>query len=105
MTRVDDGPLIIVLYLLRTWLANCCSGLTRSILNDYVRKEERARWNAAESINRFGWSGSAALGGFLLHHYGWRLTFAGTASLQAVATVPIWLLLRVIPPDRRAGEG
>ena len=28
MTRVDDGPLIIVLYLLRTWLANCCSGLT-----------------------------------------------------------------------------
>ena len=30
------------LYLLRTWLMNCCMGLTRSVLNDYVRKAARA---------------------------------------------------------------
>jgi len=38
MSRVGDGPTVVVLYLLRTWLMNCCMGLTRSVLNDYVRK-------------------------------------------------------------------
>ena len=96
MTKVNDGPLIIVLYLLRTWLANCCSGLTRSILNDYVRKEERARWNAAESINRFGWSGSAVLGGHLVDRYGYRFTFLITAGLQLCSAAILSSLARVV---------
>ena len=96
MTRVADGPLVIVLYLLRTWLANCCSGLTRSILNDYVRKEERARWNAAESINRFGWSGSAVLGGHLVDRYGYRFTFLITAGLQLCSAAILSSLARVV---------
>lgn len=38
-------------------------GLTKSVLNDYVSKANRAKWNSLESINVFSWSGSAALGG------------------------------------------
>ena len=85
MSQVGDGPTVVVLYLLRTWLMNCCMGLTRSVLNDYVRKAERARWNAAESINLFSWSGSAALGGFIIDRYGYRATFLVTAAIQVVA--------------------
>ena len=53
---------IIPLYLVRTWVMNCTSGLTKSILNDYVSKKRRAKWNGLESVNIFSWSGSAALG-------------------------------------------
>ena len=42
LSQVGDGPTVVVLYLLRTWLMNCCMGLTRSVLNDYVRKAARA---------------------------------------------------------------
>lgn len=102
MTRVADGKWIIVLYLLRTWLANCCSGLTRSILNDYVRKEERARWNAAESINRFGWSGSAVLGGHLVDRYGYRFTFLITAGLQLSSALILSSLAGVVEREAPA---
>jgi hypothetical protein len=42
----------------------------RSILMDAVSKEERARWNALETVTAVGWSGSALLGGFLADKYG-----------------------------------
>ena len=48
---------VIPIYLLRTWLMNCTSGLTKSVLNDYVPKKDRAKWNALESLNVFSWSG------------------------------------------------
>lgn len=54
------------LYLLRTWLMNCTSGLTKSMLNDYVSRRNRAKWNALESVNLFSWSGSSLLGGYLI---------------------------------------
>ena len=43
------------LYIIRTWLMNCTSGLTKSILNDYVSRRNRAKWNALESVNLFSW--------------------------------------------------
>jgi len=46
--------LIVGLYVVRVWLNNCGTGLTKSILNDYVTKKERARWNSAEAVNNFG---------------------------------------------------
>ncbi|KAH8056758.1 major facilitator superfamily-like protein [Aureococcus anophagefferens] len=107
-TEVGDGPTVVVLYCCATWLMNCCMGLTRSVLNDYVRKAERARWNAAESINLFSWSGSAALGGYLIDRHGYRVTFLVTAAIQFVAALilaSIALLVRsershaATPPD------
>ena len=39
-----NKPLLIAMYLLRTWSANCTAGLSRSVLNDYVTKAARARY-------------------------------------------------------------
>jgi predicted MFS family arabinose efflux permease len=33
-------------------------------------------------VTSFGWSGSAALGGFLIHRYGFQTTFLITALVQ-----------------------
>ena len=85
---------IIPLYLVRTWVMNCTSGLTKSILNDYVSKKRRAKWNGLESVNIFSWSGSAALGGVLIDTMGYRGTFLITAAMQGTSA----LLLSTITP-------
>ena len=85
---------IIPLYLVRTWVMNCTSGLTKSILNDYVSKKRRAKWNGLESVNIFSWSGSAALGGVLIDTIGYRGTFLITAAMQGTSA----LLLSTITP-------
>ena len=82
------------LYLVRTWVMNCTSGLTKSILNDYVSKKRRAKWNGLESVNIFSWSGSAALGGVLIDTIGYRGTFLITAAMQGTSA----LLLSTITP-------
>ena len=38
---------------------NCTQGLSKSVLNDYVSKRNRAKWNSLESINNFSWSGAS----------------------------------------------
>ena len=76
------AALIVGLYLVRTWLMNCTSGLTKSVLNDYVRTRHRSKWNALESLILFSWSGSAALGGYLIDHIGYQHTFLVTAGLS-----------------------
>ena len=63
---VQSAAIVLPLYLLRTWLMNCTAGLTKSVLNDYVAKAHRGKWNSLESINLFGGSGSAALGGWVI---------------------------------------
>lgn len=102
MTAVGDGRAVVALYLLRTWLMNCCAGLTRSVLNDYVRKSERARWNAAESVNLFSWSGSAALGGYLIDRHGYRATFLATASVQFTAALILGSIVFLVTPERES---
>ena len=86
---VQSAAIVLPLYLLRTWLMNCTAGLTKSVLNDYVAKANRGKWNSLESINLFGWSGSAALGGWLIDVIGYRHTFLITAALQLCAAVCI----------------
>ena len=49
---------------------------------DFVPKENRAVWNSLESVTSFGWSGSAALGGWLIHRVGFHVTFLITATMQ-----------------------
>lgn len=43
-----------------------------------------------ESVTSFGWSGSAALGGFLINAYGFQLTFFVTASMQVRMSMLAW---------------
>ena len=91
---------VLPVYLLRTWLMNCCTGLNKSVLNDYVPKRNRAKWNSLESLNFFSWSGSALLGGVLVDQFGYRFTFLVTAALQSLSLcclVPLALLVHAEP--------
>ena len=75
---------VLPMCLLRTWLMNAPLALSKSVLNDYVPKRHRAKWSSLEAINTSTWAGSAALGGLLSDHIGYRHTFLVTAGLQAV---------------------
>ncbi len=86
--------LLSVLYIFRSAFMNCSKPLTRSILMDHVPKEERAKWSALESVNSFSWSGSAALGGFLVDIEGILFNFSITATLQLLATIPLIIVFR-----------
>lgn len=83
---------VCTIYLLRTCFMNSTSPLTRSMLMDSVPKEERAKWSALESVTMFSWSGSAALGGFLVSAEGIEFNFYVTAGLQFLATIPLLFL-------------
>ena len=78
----------------------CTSGLTKSILNDYVAKKHRAKWNSLESINIFSWSGSAALGGYLVDNVGYRETFLITACIQATSALMLMPLLGLVHREK-----
>eukprot|EP00123_Amoebidium_parasiticum_P012836 comp21606_c0_seq1/m.30278 comp21606_c0_seq1/g.30278 ORF comp21606_c0_seq1/g.30278 comp21606_c0_seq1/m.30278 type:complete len:454 (-) comp21606_c0_seq1:584-1945(-) len=91
---------VVIVYVIRTACMNCTYPLMRSILMDYVTKENRGKWNSLESISSFGWSGSAALGGVLVDRVGFGHTFYFTALVQFVALVPVFLLLPVVPIEK-----
>lgn len=74
-----DARVMVPMYLVRTSLMNCNYPLQKSILMDYVSKEHRATWNSLEAVTSFGWSGSAALGGWLIHRYGFQVSPGLTA--------------------------
>ena len=71
-------------------------GLVSAILNDYVPKKTRGRWNILDSFKRGAWSGSSVLGGVLVDRIGYEDTFLVTASMQFSATlllVPLgWMI-------------
>lgn len=98
---------LIALYILRTMLMNCTGGLMAAVLNDYVPKASRARWNTLDSFKRASWSGSAYLGGWLITRLGYERTFLVTAATQAVGTLMLTPLLYLVPAerDRRGGGG
>ncbi|GAX74844.1 hypothetical protein CEUSTIGMA_g2290.t1 [Chlamydomonas eustigma] len=89
--------IMMPVYLLRTSIMNCNFALQKSILMDYVSKENRAKWNSFEAITVFGWSGSAALGGWLIHEYGFQVTFHITATMQLISWCFTLLLLHMVP--------
>ena len=96
LAPTDVRWLVVPLYLLRTWLMNCTSGLTKSVLNDYVTRQNRGKWNALESVNLFSWSGSSILGGHLITMYGFNTAFFITAVLQAVSIACLLPLLPIV---------
>ncbi|KAK3259990.1 hypothetical protein CYMTET_31037, partial [Cymbomonas tetramitiformis] len=71
----------IPVYLMST-AQHCCRPLKKSVLMDYAPRHTRARWNSLDSITRFGWSGSAILGGYLVDKTDYPFTFLITAILQ-----------------------
>ena len=92
---------IIGIYMLRTALMNCTYPLSASLMMDSVPKNQRARWQSLGSISRFGWCGSAALGGVLADRYGYASTFLVTAGMQASGIVVQLALLPIVPRSER----
>ena len=95
---------IVVIYLLRTALMNCTYPLNSSILMDFTPKHLRARFVSLSSIVRFGWCGSAALGGVLADKYGYSYTFLVTAGVQFVATILQMGLIPLVPRREKPVE-
>ncbi|KAL1514525.1 hypothetical protein AB1Y20_003623 [Prymnesium parvum] len=93
---------IVPLYLMRTWLINCTSGLTKSVLNDYVPKRNRGKWNALESVNLFSWSGSALLGGYLSTEISYKNTFLITSGMQFCSVACLLPLISLVAAESQA---
>ena len=91
-------------FLLFRWFTNCTSGLNKSILNDYVSKRSRARWNILESMNLVTWSGSALLGGYLNDHIHFRNTFRVSACVHVVSVLLVGSLYGVVHEEKEARE-
>ncbi|KAG5509117.1 hypothetical protein JKF63_06126 [Porcisia hertigi] len=80
-------PSLIMLFLCRNSLMNSVFGITRSVIMDCVHKESRAKWSALESVSFASWAGSAAIGGYITAHRGYRFNFVLTAALQFLASL------------------
>jgi MFS family permease len=94
---------VIPVYILRTALMNSTKPLTRSIIMDAVPKEDRGKWNSLESVTMATWSGSAVLGGLLVDEYGFLFNNLITASLQLLSTLPLFLVLGLVPCEKNGG--
>ena len=90
---------IVVLFMVRTALMNASYPLRESILMDSVPKDQRARWKSLDSVSKFGWCGSAALGGYMSDRFGYTFTFFITAGLQFVGVSTLWLIAHTVPRE------
>lgn len=64
---------------------------------DAVPKSIRARWKSLDAITMVGFSGSAAVGGYLSDQHGYMYSFLITALIQAVSVLMIVPLLTIVP--------
>eukprot|EP00041_Stephanoeca_diplocostata_P032292 m.1031285 g.1031285 ORF g.1031285 m.1031285 type:complete len:494 (-) comp24122_c0_seq4:2937-4418(-) len=92
---------VIALYIVRTGLMNCTYPLEESILMDSVPRSTRARWKSLESVSRFGWCGSAMVGGILSDHFDYSFTFMITVAVQGFGTLILLLILPVVPQESK----
>ena len=88
-----DWRVCVPLYFL-SCAQHCCRPLKKSILMDFSERRHRGGWNAVDSITRFGWSGSAVVGGFLIDSYSYQLNFVVTGAMLGVAAL-LWPLIFV----------
>ena len=81
------------LYMVRTAAMNASYPIQRAILMDVVAKQDRGFWNSLENVTAFTWTGSAFLGGLLVDHFDYRMTFGITGLFYLVATCLLSLLI------------
>eukprot|EP00928_Gymnodinium_smaydae_P055449 TRINITY_DN38990_c0_g1_i1.p1 TRINITY_DN38990_c0_g1~~TRINITY_DN38990_c0_g1_i1.p1 ORF type:complete len:490 (+),score=100.30 TRINITY_DN38990_c0_g1_i1:91-1560(+) len=87
-----NAYIMIPLFVVRCTLMWSCSALKGSVVADYTPKSTRGRWKALSSITAMGWSGSAAVGGWLIDKYGYGDCFVITSLFQALA-IPMLVVL------------
>jgi hypothetical protein len=77
---------------------------------DVVPKRDRGKWSALENVTSFTWTGSAALGGWLIDAYGYGFSFKITALIYVAGTATLGLLVpltwgEVVPSSGGGGGG
>merc|ERR1719203_420268 len=88
-----EMPFVMMpLFVIRCTVMWSISAVEGSIVADYTPKSQRGRWKALNSITSAGWSGSAALGGWLIDQYGYGPCFVITAIFQA-SSIPLLFLI------------
>lgn len=109
-----NAYVMIPLFILRCTMMWSTGPLQGSIVADYTPKSTRARWKALNSVTAAGWSGSAAVGGWLIDQYGYGPCFVITAIFQAISIPFLIILLPHVAKEtdladamdrRHAGEG
>lgn len=74
--------------------------IEKAVLMDHTAKKSRGRWNAVESVNRGTWAGSAAIGAFLVHDYGYGAAFLVSAAFTGASVVVLSGLLVALRGER-----
>eukprot|EP00474_Spongospora_subterranea_P002949 CRZ03407.1 hypothetical protein [Spongospora subterranea] len=82
----------VIAYIIRTAVMNSFKPLKRSLLMDIIPKKRRGYWNSLESVTVFSWTGSAAIGGIIVDHWGYRVCFVATGFLYLISSIPMVLL-------------
>ena len=93
--KVKLGTTVVcTFYVFRMISTNSSVPLTGSILMDYVPKHHRGKWGSLDSLVKASWSGSAFIGGFLIHRYDIYTVINFTIIMQVIATIPICFLFK-----------
>lgn len=66
--KVDVGAWVLL-----SGSSDATEGLKSTILMDNVPKRNRGKWNSMNDIQASFWSGTAAIGGWLVQQQGYRL--------------------------------
>jgi len=89
----------VIAYIVRGSALVSVFGLKHALLMDRVPKKHRGKFSALDDLQSGFWSGTAALGGLLIHHFGYGLAFGVMAAGFGGASVS-WM--GVVYSDCRA---
>ena len=104
LAKLNNLIQVVLIFIVRGACQNSIYPIDRSLIMDYVPSNQRGRWNAFESVSSLTWSGSAALGGYLMDLYDYRFTFQITAMIYAVAFLLRLPLLFMVPRGEKFDE-
>lgn len=95
-------PLYAVpMYTMQMAFINAVSPLMASVSMVFVPKKHRATFNAINSVLSVRWSGTSIIGGYILDHgIEFQLMFIITMSLQAVAALIWFPIVKLIPKEK-----
>ena len=99
VSRTALVALVVVLFLVRSGLANCTEPLSTSISMDFVPSSARARWASLSIVVQACWSSSAMVGGLLADRFGYAFAFLLTAGFHVVGTLLQATLISIVPRE------
>jgi len=78
--------ILVAAYIVRGSALVSVFGLKHALLMDRVPKKHRGKYSAIDDLQSGFWSGSAALGGWLIHAYSYRMAFSVMSAGFGLAT-------------------